>query len=203
MPDWMVKLWEQWAVVTTAPLPFAIAILGAATAISLAVGWSYRGVLSKRGQIDRRSNHSDKPAGATQETGNADIDTLKRMVASTIGSRWTPLNDAEIAALSAKLTDIPKIRVQIMYDNALGKELAQSFHEAFKRAGWEGATLGIGSGLEAGVTIGQGSGTATIALRAAIEAASRIKVAILKPEQPQWPGVVSLAVGVNSIEPSR
>ena len=127
MPDWMVKLWEQWAVVTTAPLPFAIAILGAATAISLAVGWSYRGVLSKRGQMDRRSNHSDNPAGATRETGNADIDTLKRMVASTIGSRWTPLNDAEIAALSAKLTDIPKIRVQIMYDNALGKELAQSF----------------------------------------------------------------------------
>jgi hypothetical protein len=120
------------------------------------------------------------------------------MVALTIGSRWTPLNEAEIAALSTRLTDIPKIRVQIMYENALGKELAQSFYEAFKLAEWGGAALGIGSGLGHGVTIGQGSGTATIALKSAIEATSQLKVAIVRPDQPQWPGVVFLAVGVNS-----
>jgi hypothetical protein len=84
-----------------------------------------------------------------------------------------PLNEAEIVALSAKLTDIPKIRIQIMYENVLGKELAQSFHEAFSLARWEGATLGIGSGLGPGITIGQGSGTATIALKSAIEAINR------------------------------
>jgi hypothetical protein len=110
-----------------------------------------------------------------------------------------PLNEAEIVALSAKLTDIPKIRIQIMYENVLGKELAQSFHEAFSLARWEGATLGIGSGLGPGITIGQGSGTATIALKSAIEAASRMKVTIFRPDQPQWPGVVFLAVGINSI----
>jgi hypothetical protein len=121
------------------------------------------------------------------------------MVASTIGSRWEPLNEAEIAALSAKLTDIPKLRVQIMYENALGKELAQSFYEAFKQVRWDGATLGIGSGLGPGVTIGQGSGTATVALKSAIETASRVKVEILRPDRPQWPGIVFLAVGINSI----
>ena len=119
------------------------------------------------------------------------------MVALTIGSRWAPLNEAEIAALSTRLAEIPKIRVQIMYENALGKELAQSFYEAFKLAEWGGAALGIGSGLGYGVTIGQGSGTATIALKSAIEATTQLKVAIVRPDQPQWPGVVFLAVGVN------
>jgi len=108
------------------------------------------------------------------------------------------LNETEIAALSTRLTEIPKIRVQIMYENALGKELAQSFYEAFKMAEWGGAALGIGSGLGHGVTIGQGSGTATITLKSAIEATSQLKVAIVRPDQPQWPGVVFLAVGVNS-----
>jgi hypothetical protein len=195
MPDWIAKLLQAWALVPAVPIPFAIAFVSIAAAISLAVVWSYRGVLSKR--ADRRlSNHGDGPGRATAEKENTDA--LERMVASTIGSRWTPLNEAEIAALSTRLTDIPKIRVQIMYENALGKELAQSFYEAFKLAEWGGAALGIGSGLGHGVTIGQGSGTATIALKSAIETTSQVKVATDRPDQPQWPGVVFLAVGINS-----
>jgi hypothetical protein len=195
MPDWIAKLLQAWALVPAVPIPFAIAFVSIAAAISLAVVWSYRGVLSKR--ADRRlSNHGDGPGRATAEKENTDA--LERMVASTIGSRWTPLNEAEIAALSTRLTDIPKIRVQIMYENALGKELAQSFYEAFKLAEWGGAALGIGSGLGHGVTIGQGSGTATIALKSAIETTSQVKVAIVRPDQPQWPGVVFFAGGINS-----
>jgi hypothetical protein len=194
MPDWIAKLLQAWALVPAVPIPFAIAFVSIAAAISLAVGWSYRWVFGKR--TDRRlSNHGDRPGRATAEEENTDV--LERMVALTIGSRWTPLNEAEIAALSARLTDIPKIRVQIMYENALGKELAQSFYEAFKLAEWGGAALGIGSGLGHGVTIGQGSGTATIALKSAIEATSQVKVAIVRPDQPQWPGVVFFAVGIN------
>ena len=49
-----------------------------------------------------------------------------------------------------------------------------------------GAALGIGSGLGHGVTIGQGSVTATIALKSAIEATSQLKVTIVRPDQPQW-----------------
>jgi hypothetical protein len=195
MPDWIAKLLQGWPLVAAAPMPFAIAFVSIAAAILLAVGWSYRRVLSKR--ADRRlSEHGNRPGSATAEDKNTDA--LERMVALTIGSRWTPLNEAEIAALGSRLTEIPKIRVQIMYENALGKELAQSFYEAFKLAEWGGAALGIGSGLGDGVTIGQGSGTATIALKSAIEATSRLKVAIVRPDQPQWPGVIFLAVGVNS-----
>jgi hypothetical protein len=123
MPDWIAKLLEQWAVVTAAPIPFAIAIVGGAAVIWLAIGLAYRGVLSKNAQIDFQdlSAHLDKLTGAPPEEAKAKIDDLERMVASTIGSRWEPLNEVEIAALSAKLTDIPKIRVQIMYENALGR----------------------------------------------------------------------------------
>jgi hypothetical protein len=195
MPDWIAKLLQEWPLVAAAPIPFAIAFVGIAAVISLAVGWSYHGMRSRR--ADRRLvDHGDRPGGATTEDENTDA--LERMVALTIGSRWTPLSEAEIAALSTRLTEIPKIRVQIMYENALGKELAQSFFEAFRLAEWGGAALGIGSGLGHGVTIGQGSGTATVALKSAIEATSRLKVTIVRPDQPQWPGVVFLAVGVNS-----
>jgi hypothetical protein len=192
MPDWIAKLLQESALVASMPIPFAVALVSIAAAILLAVGWSCRRVLRKRADR-RRSDHRDRPATAEEE----DTDALERMVALTIGSRWTPLNEAEIAALSTRLTDIPKIRVQIMYENALGKELAQSFYEAFKLAEWGGAALGIGSGLGHGVTIGQGSGTATIALKSAIEATTQLKVAIVRPDQPQWPWVVFLAVGVN------
>ena len=195
MPERLAELLQEWALAAGVPIPFAVALVGIAAAILLAVGWSCRRVLRKRADR-RRSDHRDRPGRATAEEENTDA--LDRMVALTIGSRWTPLNEAEIAALSTRLADIPKIRVQIMYENALGKELAQSFYEAFKLADWGGAALGIGSGLGHGVTIGQGSGTATIALKSAIEATTQLKVAIVRPDQPQWPGVVFLAVGVNS-----
>ena len=194
MPERLAELLQEWALAAGVPIPFAVAFVGIAAAILLAVGWSCRGVLRKRADR-RRSDHRDRPGRATAEEENTDA--LDRMVALTIGARWTPLNEAEIAALSTRLADIPKIRVQIMYENALGKELAQSFYEAFKLAEWGGAALGIGSGLGHGVTIGQGSGTATIALKSAIEATTQLKVAIVRPDQPQWPGVVFLAVGVN------
>jgi hypothetical protein len=195
MPDWIAKVLQEWPLVAAAPIPFAIAFVGIAAAILLAVGWSYRGMRSRR--ADRRlSDQGERPDRTS--TAEEKSDALERMVALTIGSRWTPLNETEIAALSTRLTEIKKTRVQIMYENALGKELAQSFYEAFKLAEWGGAALGIGSGLGHGVTIGQGSGTATIALKSAIEATSQLKVTIVRPDQPQWPGVVFLAVGVNS-----
>ena len=194
MPERLAELLQEWALAASVPIPFAVAFVGIAAAILLAVGWSCRGVLRKRAD-PRRSDHRDRSGRATVEEENTDA--LDRMVALTIGSRWAPLSEAEIVALSTRLADIPKIRVQIMYENALGKELAQSFYEAFKLAEWGGAALGIGSGLGHGVTIGQGSGTATIALKSAIEATTQLKVAIVRPDQPQWPGVVFLAVGVN------
>jgi hypothetical protein len=57
-----------------------------------------------------------------------------------------------------------------MYENALGKGLAQSIFGAFKEAGWDRAELMPGSGLGDGVVTGWGvRGTA---LKSALDAAS-------------------------------
>jgi hypothetical protein len=53
MPDWIIRLLEQWKVVRGAPVPFAVAVLIAAGVIWGAVNWSYSGVLaSKNAQIE-------------------------------------------------------------------------------------------------------------------------------------------------------
>ncbi len=109
--------------------------------------WSYSGVLaSKNGQIELKdrqlADYRDKLKGATPEEAKAKIDALERTVNLTIGRRWDPLTKPEIAALAVNLTSVPKIRVQIMYENALGKDLAQSFYDAFKQAGWDDASFG-------------------------------------------------------------
>ena len=83
MPDWIAKLLQEWPLVAAAPIPFAIAFVGIAAAISLAVGWSYR----KR--ADRRLlDHGDRPGRATAEEEKTDA--LERMVALTIGSDGRP-----------------------------------------------------------------------------------------------------------------
>ena len=65
MPDWIAKLLQEWPLVAAAPIPFAIAFVGIAAAILLAVGWSYRRVRSKR--ADRRLlDHGDRPGRATR-----------------------------------------------------------------------------------------------------------------------------------------
>jgi hypothetical protein len=204
MPD-LVKLLEQWAVVTAAPIPFAIAVVVAAGLIWLAVGWSYSSVLSgKSAQIelqDRQlADYREKLKGATPEEAKAKIDALEQTVNLTIGRRWEALTKTEIVALAANLSTVPKIRVQIMYENVLGRDLAQSFYDAFKQAGWDDATLGPGGGLGYGVTTGQGPISA-VALKDAIEKSSKVKVEAQRTNQAEWPGLIFLAVGINAPSP--
>lgn len=44
-------------------------------------------------------------------------------------------------------------RIQIMFQNPFGKELATSIAEVFRRARWD-VTLGTGAGFETGVVVG-------------------------------------------------
>jgi hypothetical protein len=112
----------------------------------------------------------------------------------TVGKEWDPLTKAEIAALAIKLKAISKTRIQIMYENALGKELADSFLEAFKAAGWDGAWVSSGSGFGSGVLVGRGQ--RAIATKAAIESTSNIKVEVKEPELEIE--LMFLGVGINS-----
>jgi hypothetical protein len=161
MPD-LVKLLEQWAVVTAAPIPFAIAVVIAGGLIWLAVGWSYSGVLgSKNAQIelqDRQlADYRDKLKGATPEQAKDKIDSLEGTLRKMIGQNWEPLNKTQVASFAAKLKEIKKSRAQIMYENPRGKELAQSIFDAFKQADWNEAWLSPGGGLGDGIVVGWSS----------------------------------------------
>jgi hypothetical protein len=53
MPDWIIRLLDQWGAVTAAPIPFVIAIAIVGGLIWLAIGWSYNAVVnSKNAQIE-------------------------------------------------------------------------------------------------------------------------------------------------------
>ena len=69
MPDWIAKVLQEWPLVAAAPIPFAIAFVGIAAAILLAVGWSYRRMLSRR--ADRRlSDQGERPTGRARRKKN-------------------------------------------------------------------------------------------------------------------------------------
>ena len=162
MPD-LVKLLEQWAVVTAAPIPFAIAVVVAAGLIWLAVGWSYSTVLSgKSAQIelqDRQlADYRDKLKGATPEEAKAKIDALEDKVRNTIGDRWEVLTKDESDKLVSLIAALPKRRIQVMYVNYLGKNLAKSFADAFEQAGWTDVVFSEGGGLGYGISTGRGNG---------------------------------------------
>jgi len=48
MPDWIVKLLEQWSVVTAAPIPFAIVTVIIAAVIWFAMAWAYGSINSRQ-----------------------------------------------------------------------------------------------------------------------------------------------------------
>jgi hypothetical protein len=199
MPD-LVKLLEQWAVVTAAPIPFAIAVVVAGGLIWLAVGWSYSGVLaSKNAQIelqDRQlADYKQKLDGASPDQAKAKIEALEKTIRLMVGERWEPLNKPQIAALASKLKDIKKSRASIMYENALCKEMAQSIFDAFKLAGWDEAVLQPGTGLGDGIVVGWSS--RAVEIKTALEATATLPV-WAKDTEKEIPDLVIVGVGLNS-----
>jgi hypothetical protein len=201
MPQWMQDLTAGWPMIRANLPTFCLVLALIIGSVWIVVSWSYSGLLaSKNGQIelqDRQlADYRDKLKGATPEQAKAKIDALQQTIDLAIGHRWEPLTKAEITLLSTNLGKPPTLNVQIMYENALGKDLAQSLYDAFKLAGWS-ATFLPGSGLGSGVTTGQGSLTA-LTVKKAIESSSNIKVDVLRANEPEWPGLIFLAVGINS-----
>jgi hypothetical protein len=198
MPD-LVKLLEQWAVVTAAPIPFAIAVVVTGGLIWFAVGWSYSSVLSgKTAQIelqDRQlADYRDKLKGATPEEAKAKIEALENTVRMIVGERWEPLSKAEIATFASKLKDIKNSRASIMYENAFCKEMAQSIFDAFKLAGWDEAKLEPGLGLGEGIVVGWSS--RAVAIKTALESTAKLPV-WAKDTEKEIADLVIVGVGLN------
>jgi hypothetical protein len=163
------------------------------------MNWRYGDLLaSKNGQIelqDRQlADYKQKLDGASPDQAKSKIDALERRVRVTVGKEWEPLTRVEIVALTSKLKAISKTRIQIMYENALGKELAESFLEAFKAADWDGAWITPGSGFGSGVLVGRGQ--RALAVKAAIESISNTKTEVKDPEMEIE--LMFLGVGINS-----
>jgi hypothetical protein len=163
------------------------------------MNWRYGDLLaSKNGQIelqDRQlADYKQKLDGASPDQAKSKIDALERRVRVTVGKEWEPLTRVEIVALTSKLKAISKTRIQIMHENALGKELAESFLEAFKAADWDGAWITPGSGFGSGVLVGRGQ--RALAVKAAIESISNTKTEVKDPEMEIE--LMFLGVGINS-----
>jgi hypothetical protein len=165
MPD-LIKLLEQWAVVTAAPIPFAVAVVIAAGLIWLAVGWSYSAVLSsKNAQIelqDRQlSDYKQKLDGATPDQAKARIDALEASLEARLAAveprRLTATQRAAmIARLSPPAGTTPAITI-VGEASGDGPQYAADFVSVFHSVGgWkvgEGTAMGIGNRPATGIAL--------------------------------------------------
>jgi hypothetical protein len=201
MPQWMQDLTTGWPMIrANLPTFFVILVLIIGT-VWWVMDWRYGGVLaSKSGQIelqDRQlADYRDKLKGATPEEAKAKIDALEDKVRNTIGDRWEVLTKEEFTKLVEFVAPLAKRRIQVMYVNYLGKDLARSFADAFEKAGWPEVIFSEGGGLGEGISTGRGDGMA-LTLKAAIESATKFKVTSFGPTEVDTPGIVFVAVGIK------
>ncbi|MDB5608585.1 MAG: hypothetical protein JWP25_5485 [Bradyrhizobium sp.] len=200
MPQWMQDLAAGWPMIRANLPAFFVILVLMIGVIWVVVNWSYTGVLAnKNSQIelqDRQlADYREKLKGATPEEAKAKIDTLEHTLRVTVGQRWTPLTKSQIYDLASKLKAIQKSRAQIMYENALGKELAQSIFEAFKQAEWDKAWLSTGSGFGDGLVTGWSS--RAVAVKEAMESAAKLPVQSIQTEK-EIADLLIVGVGINS-----
>ncbi|HEY9451703.1 MAG TPA: hypothetical protein VIR82_03465 [Bradyrhizobium sp.] len=191
MPDWD-KILGQLAAVSNAPIPFIVALLIVAAVLWWAFDWRYSTVLSHRDA--EISEYKTKLSGATPEQAKDKIESLEQTIRKMVGTSWAPLTRPQIANLAAKLKEIKKSRAQIMYENHLGKELAQSIFEAFREGGWSEVWLSTGSGLGEGVVVGWSSRAE--AVKTALEAVAKLPV-WAKDTEKEVPDLIIVGIGIN------
>jgi hypothetical protein len=198
-PDVVQWFAANWAVLSSAPAVF----IGLA-AICGGLGY-FVGTYFKNGEIailERRvTDYESKLKVASPDEAKTQLDKLQgqldalnKILGVTIGKPWPSLSPTEISDLSLKLATLPKHRVQ--YLNQLGKSLAQSIFEAFTKAGWLEVTLSDGGGNHLGIIAGAGKGMAG-RVKGAIESTTRLKIALDKPNKPEWGDLIYLFVGIN------
>jgi hypothetical protein len=201
MPQWMQDLTSGWPMIRANLPAFFVILVLIIGAVWWVLDWRYSGILaSKNGQIelqDRQlADYRQKLDGASPDQAKAKIEALEQTLLLTAGAKWEPLSKPQISVLASRLRDIQKCRVQVMYENALGKGLAQSIVDAFKEAGWDQAELLPGSGLGDGVVTGWGERGA--ALKSALDAAKDLHTWVKLPEMKAGGDLAIVGVGINS-----
>jgi hypothetical protein len=84
MLEWLVKLLEQWSVVTTAPIPFAIAVVVVGAIIWALLSWSYGGIVSRRDAeiklLERQISDLQQRRAATPQNELVDSAELRLLI---------------------------------------------------------------------------------------------------------------------------
>jgi hypothetical protein len=150
MPDWD-KILAQVAVVTSAPLPFFVAVLIAAGLIWLAMDWRYNAIITGREGIiankdseitllkGQRDDYKDKLSGATPDQAKARIDDLEGRLARLEPRRLTPAQ-RENLAMRLRVPTGSNYLIAISRDMACSDcaQLGADFSAAFGAAsGWQ------------------------------------------------------------------
>ena len=184
----------EFSVIRAAPVSFGLSVIAVGLLIFYLMTWGYgRENSYLRTQLD---DYKEKLKGATPQEARERIDALEAAAKETIGKKWIPLTATEMDQLSAQLPDIPKVRIQVMYENQLGRELAENLFACFRKAGWPDATISTGAGFGLGISVGQGPIVEPV--RTAIERATKLRVRLYEPVQPETPGYMFIGVGINS-----
>jgi hypothetical protein len=192
----------EFQTIMNAPASFFLVLLAGCAVIWWLMSWRYAGVIANRdSEISslrtQRDEYKDKAGGASPDEVKSKLGELAEMSRYTVGAKWPPLTDRQIAELGMKFAEIPKRRIQVMYSNYRGKDLAQNFADILKQAGWTDIHFSEGGGLGFGVSTGRGDGAA-IALKKAIEQATEFKVGSFGPDEPDASSVCFIAVGINT-----
>ncbi len=188
-------------IILAAPISFAVVIVASFAIIWWIMDWRYGGIISNRESelqlvTAQRDDYRDKLKGASPDEAKAKIETLQNIISQTIGAKWPPLTKDQSERLTAAVATLSKRRIQVMYANQLGKELAQSIADAFVKAGWKDMHFSEGGGLGIGVGTGRGNGMA-LTLKQAVESSTGLKVDSFGPDEPDTPGIVFVSVGIN------
>jgi hypothetical protein len=111
--------------------------------------------------------------GMTPDEAATKIQRLEETVKRSVGAPWKPLSYGEVQALARELRTLEKRRVQVMYENFQGIELARTIADAFEAAEWD-TLYSTGSGFEEGLKVGR-SPTLGPQIKEAIERTTSLK----------------------------
>ena len=111
--------------------PFAIGLFVLSTCIFFAIDWRYKGVVdAKSATIERLTGevgeYKSKLSGASPDEAKAKIERLEQTLRLAIGSRWETLTADQSNRLFNAISAMQTRRIQIMFENPFGKELATS-----------------------------------------------------------------------------
>jgi hypothetical protein len=201
MPQWMQDLFAGWPMIRANLPTFFVIVVLIIGAVWWLMDWRYGAIVaSKTGQIelqDRQlADYKQKLDGASPDQAKAKMEALEHTIRATIGSNWEPLSKAQISALALKLKEIEKSRASIMYENALGKQLAQNIFDAFQEAGWTQAKLSSGSGLGDGIVVGWSS--RAVAIGNILQSTANLRRVWAKDTEKEIHDLIIVGVGINS-----